>query len=151
MTAWEDVPVFGSREPGIAYEVRPSAYAIVDDGAGRIAVVHTPVGTFLPGVGIYRGETPAAAVVREVEEECGLVVRVGAWAESAVQLAWSPTYHAYYEKRSTFVEAVVERPGAPAVEADHVVEWLAPAAAAAAVSHESHAWAVRRWHGRARR
>jgi 8-oxo-dGTP diphosphatase len=149
VTAWDDVPAFGAREPGVAYAVRPSAYAIMADGAGRIAVVHTPVGVFLPGGGMDPGETPAVAVVREVAEECGLVVRVGAWTAAAVQFVWSPTCRAYYEKRSTFVDAVVEGAGAPAVEADHVLAWLDPAAAAAAVAHESHAWAVREWLARA--
>ena len=151
MPDWTDVPVFGAREPGVTYEVRPSAYAMIGDRAGRIAVVHTPLGVFLPGGGIDPGETPAAAVVREVEEECGLVVRVGAWGAAAVQLAWSPTYRTHYEKRCTFVDAAVERPGAPPVEADHALAWLDPAAAAAAMAHESHGWAVRAWLDRARR
>jgi 8-oxo-dGTP diphosphatase len=143
--AWRALPTFGAREAGVVYTVRPSAYALVADGAGRLAVVRTPLGVFLPGGGMDPGETPAATVVREVEEECGLVVRVGGWAAAAVHLVWSPQERTHFEKRSTFLDAVVERPGAPAVELDHELAWLAPAEAAAAMAHESHAWAVARW------
>jgi 8-oxo-dGTP diphosphatase len=139
------IPVFGAREAGVTYIVRPSAYALVADADGRLAVVRTPLGVFLPGGGMDPGETPAGTVVREVEEECGLLVRVGGWRAAAVHLVWSPRDRVHYEKRSTFLDAAVAGPGAPAVEADHELAWLAPAGAAAAMAHESHAWAVRRW------
>jgi 8-oxo-dGTP diphosphatase len=144
-TEWRDVPRFGTRQEGVTYTVRPSAYALVADAAGRLAVVRTPLGVFLPGGGMDPGETPAATVVREVEEECGLVVRVGAWAAAAVHVVWSPQERTHFEKRSTFLDAAVERPGAPPVEPDHELAWVAPAEAAGAMAHESHAWAVARW------
>ena len=143
--AWRDVPTFGARQEGVDYIVRPSAYALVAGADGRLAVVRTPLGVFLPGGGMDPGETPARTAVREVEEECGLLVRVGAWRAEAVHLVWSPQDRVHYEKRSTFLDAAVEGAGAPAVEADHALAWLAPAEAAAAMAHESHAWAVRRW------
>ena len=142
---WARVPVFGTREPGVDYAVRPSAYALFSDATGRLAAVRTPLGVFLPGGGIDPGETPAAAVVREVEEECGLVVRVGAWTAAAVHFVWSPGDRCHYEKWSTFVDAAVVGPGAPPVEADHELVWLPPDGAAAAMAHESHGWAVRQW------
>jgi 8-oxo-dGTP pyrophosphatase MutT (NUDIX family) len=91
------------------------------------------------------GETPERAVVREVEEECGLVVRVGGWTAAAVHFLWSPGDRRHYEKRCTFVDAAVEGPGAPPVEPDHELAWLPAAAAGAAMAHESHGWAVARW------
>jgi 8-oxo-dGTP diphosphatase len=131
--------------------VRPSAYAVVADASGgggageRLAVVRTPLGVFLPGGGMDPGETPEGAAVREVAEECGLVVRVaGGWRAAAVQYVWSAKYRAYFEKRSTFLGAELDGAETPRAEHDHELLWLPPAKAAA-MAHESHAWAVARW------
>jgi len=75
---WRAVPHFGTRPAGRRSVVRPSAYAFLQDRAGRLAVVRAIDGVFLPGGGLEDGETPEAAVGREALEECGLVVRVGA-------------------------------------------------------------------------
>jgi len=127
---------------GARYRVRPSAYAVILDGAGAVAVVFTPEGVFLPGGGVEAGETPAQAVARETLEECGLVVRPEGELGRAVQLAYSVKERRYYEKRSVFFRAVVEGQGV-AVEVDHRLVWLEPSAAAAQMSHESHAWVLR--------
>jgi len=48
--------------------------AVVHDGAGRIALVrHTYAkGWYLPGGGVKKGESVAAALARELQEETGL-------------------------------------------------------------------------------
>ena len=43
-----------------------------------MAVVRTPDGLFLPGGGCEPRESEQGTVIREVMEECGLGVRVGA-------------------------------------------------------------------------
>jgi 8-oxo-dGTP diphosphatase len=125
--------------------VRPSAYGLVVDSENRIAVVRTPLGFFLPGGGMEPGETPRDAVLREVLEECGLEVRIGAWSARAVDFVYSPTEQVHFEKRNTFLDA---RPSGPRVtprEPDHELEWMSPPAAAANLAHPSHRWAVEQW------
>lgn len=58
---------------------RVAAYALVTDDDGRILLCRTAPGVvaepvwLLPGGGLEFGESPEAAVVRELEEESGLV------------------------------------------------------------------------------
>jgi 8-oxo-dGTP pyrophosphatase MutT (NUDIX family) len=61
---------------------RVAAYGIARDPAGGVALVRAsdrsdvPGTWFLPGGGVEHGEHPEATVVREFEEETGLVVEV---------------------------------------------------------------------------
>jgi 8-oxo-dGTP diphosphatase len=148
MKDWAEAPVFGTRAEGERYTVRPSAYGLIEDGRGQIAVVRTSHGVFLPGGGIEEGETPEQAVVREALEECGLAVRAGDWATYAVQFIYSESERTHFEKLSTFVDATVEAVASSATEADHELEWVAPEAASRLLTPESHGWAVERWRNR---
>jgi 8-oxo-dGTP diphosphatase len=137
------VPVFG--EPHPAGTIRPSAYGIVAGPAGRIAVVHTPLGWFLPGGGRDGAESAEATVIRETLEECGLAIRVGAWRRTAIEHAFSVTEQAHFEKHSTFCDAVLLHPSGPPTEPDHALEWIVAAEARGLLSPPGHRWAVDEW------
>lgn len=145
MTDWANVPVFGWPPAEGGATVRPSAYGMVAGDDGRIAVVRTPRGVYLPGGGMDAGETAADAVVREVREETGLRVTAGAWSIRAVEHVYSADERTHFEKRCTFIDARVVGAPAAAAEADHALEWLAPDAAASQLTHPGHRWAVERW------
>jgi len=70
-----DIPVFGIPLPGITYKHRPSAYALVRNQLGEIAVARTPLACYLPGGGMDPGETAEQTIQREGKEECGFVLR----------------------------------------------------------------------------
>ncbi|HXH92676.1 MAG TPA: NUDIX domain-containing protein [Thermoanaerobaculia bacterium] len=144
MTDWREVPVFGNAPKETSAKVRPSAYALIENDRGQFAIVRTKEGTYLPGGGIDAGETPGEAVIRETLEECGLSVRIGSLIAEAVQFAWSEAEETYFEKRSTFVDAEVLGPDTSRLEADHEVLWVDAETACTMLTHESHAWAVRR-------
>ena len=148
---WQEAPVFGVPADGGQNVVRPSAYALIEDERGRLAIVRTAEGVFLPGGGIEAGETPALAVKREAFEECGLVVRARGWTARAVQFAYSAREKTHFEKRSTFLEAVVEAAAPSGTEPDHELVWVSPETAPQLLSHESHGWAVASWRSRAPR
>src|SRR5438067_9364537 len=99
------VSVFGTQLAGCDYVVRPSAYALVPNDAGAIAVVRTPKGVFLPGGGIDAGESAEQAVVREAREEAGLVVATVGTLCRAVEFTHALDEEAWYQKVSTFVTA----------------------------------------------
>ena len=145
---WEQVPRFGEPPTGAPARVRPSVYALVADGDGRLLVVRTPRGLFLPGGGLEAGEAAHDAVSREVREECGLEVRIGRWSLRAVDFVYSAAEDAHFEKRSTFLEAHPVRTDASPSEPDHEAIWMGAQDAEGRMAHPSHRWAVARWRQR---
>jgi len=138
-----DLPVFGTKLDGVEYVVRPSAYALLPNEAGDLAVMRTPKGHFLPGGGVEPGESVEAAVARETREEAGLVVEATRTIGEAVEFTRALDEDAWYQKVSTFVGARVVG-HADAAEPDHELLWLPPARAADALTPPSHVWAVAR-------
>jgi 8-oxo-dGTP diphosphatase len=145
MTDLGSVPVFGEPTTGGAETIRPSAYGIISDSLGRIALVRTPLGLFLPGGGSDETEVPETTVVRETREECGLAVRVGAWRRTAIEHVFSVTEQAHFEKRSTFCDAAIVDPAGEPAEIDHTLEWMSAAEATTLLTPASHRWAIGEW------
>jgi 8-oxo-dGTP pyrophosphatase MutT (NUDIX family) len=72
---------------GTALQAQSGAYALIRDAEDRLLLVRAANGRFyLPGGRIEPLETPRQALAREVVEECGLAVRVGAQLGEAFQL-----------------------------------------------------------------
>jgi 8-oxo-dGTP diphosphatase len=140
----EPVPVFGTRVEGCPYVHRPSAYALLRDAQGRLAVTRTARGCYLPGGGIEAGESPAQALEREAREECGLVIAAGAVLARALQIVYSSRERTCFEKDSLFLTGTI-LDQVPAEEPDHELLWLAAAAAVEMLSYESQRWVVRRF------
>ena len=85
---------------------------------------------------------------REALEECGLVLRLGAWSLRAVQFSYSRSERAHFEKRSTFIDASIGGTDSTRLHADHELIWASPFDATRLLSHASHSWAVERWSAR---
>ena len=145
MNEWTGVLTFGTTAEGTTEIVRPSAYAIIVVESGRIALVRTPRGLFLPGGGMNAGETVAATIEREAMEECGLEVTVGDWSVRAIEHVYSPDEAMHFEKRSTFCPAVISGPAGTPQESDHVLEWCSAEEAIVALTPDIHRWAVASW------
>jgi arylformamidase len=129
-----ELSVHGAKLPGIAYESRPGAYALVLDAAGRVALVREDDDWYLPGGGLEDDETPAAALAREVREECACEVAIGAALGEALEFVEARDgrryeVHAHYF-RAQLVGASTAR-------------WLEPEAACALVRRRADAWAIR--------
>ena len=131
--------VFGERDLNITYTARPSAYAVIFDARGRVAVVRAENGTHhLPGGGSDPGESPQQTVAREAVEECARKIAIERTIGEAVQ------YYAgegvAYEIRATLFAArfISEADGA----AEHELLWLSMEDAVARVFHACHAWAI---------
>lgn len=141
----DDVPLsFGTPPETGAAILRPSAYAVVTNARGEIAIVRAKEGVLLPGGGIDANESPEAAAVREVAEECALQVTITGDLGQATQFVRSAEKGATFEKRSRFVSAQVQSPIRGATP-EHTTQWLNFRDALETVTYESHAWAIRRW------
>ena len=134
---------FGGREPGLTYAPRPGAYAVITDAQGRVAVMQTPRGCFLPGGGSEGRETPEETLVREVREECGFGVEIVGRLGQAVEYVHTAGHGVGQRKEGVFFLAVVTEAGGPPTEADHTLLWLEPQEAEGRLAHGSQRWAMR--------
>ena len=137
-------PIFGVQEDGITYRLRPGAYAVIYNRQREICLVRVPSGYALPGGGIEKEEDQEAALLREVYEETGFGVQLGAYLGSAFQYKLSDT-EGYVQKECFYYACAFTAPEREPVEKDHFPEWLSPAEALARllqVKEEAHHWAV---------
>ena len=109
---------------------------------GRLAVVRTPLGLFLPGGGQQGGEPPEQAALRELKEECGLLADLAGRIGVADEFVFSEAEATHFAKRSTFFRAR-EAGAVGSPEPDHALLWIYPDEAEARLAHGSHRWAVR--------
>ncbi|WP_406028477.1 NUDIX hydrolase [Nocardioides sp. NBC_00850] len=96
------------------YDTRVAAYAVIVDDAGRILLSwfngnhRNDPGWTLPGGGVDYGEQMPAAVVREVKEETGYDVEVGAPLTTNVYVVpFDPGRRPYQSTRVVFEARIV--------------------------------------------
>ena len=142
--AWKDVPVFGEPVPGYDYRPRPGAYAAIFDGQGRVAVVRTRKGHFLPGGGTEPGETPEETLRREVAEEIGHGVTDLERLGEAAEWVLSTIEDEPVRKQGVYFTASLGPLLPVETESDHTLFWLTPEEAIARLSHRSQAWVIDR-------
>lgn len=123
---------------GVRYRLRPGVYAVITDGVS-VLLTHQadPIPEFqLPGGGIDPGESPLAALHREVMEETGwriaAPVRLGAFR----RFTFMPEYDLWAEKLChVYLARAVRRHRAPS-EPGHRAEWMAPERALRLLANE---------------
>ena len=144
MDTTEPVPQFGCRTPGLSCEERPSAYGVILDDHGRLAIALCNDELHLPGGGIEPGESGAAAVEREAREETGLEVQCAAFLGRANEYVFARKRGQDINKLSEFYLAHVVADHGDATAHGHALLWVDLHPAAGRMRHESQAWAVRR-------
>ena len=111
---------------------------------GRVAAVHAAPrecgGYWLPGGGAHPGEGAEDTLRRELREELGYEIRIGARLGEAIQVFHAADEGRWFEMTATFFFA--EFDGAPSSAAEHEVCWLDAARHPDAFFHACHAWAA---------
>ena len=138
----ERVPVFGRAYPGVEYHARPSVYALIDRGDGRVAVMRVDDRAFLPGGGANPDESWEETVRREVVEETGWSIGRPARIAEAVEYLQPGGRQSGTRIEATFVRAELDERVADPVETDHHLDWLDPRDAVEILTHRSHVWIV---------
>ena len=114
--------VFGERDRQTDYWDRSGAYLLaVKDG--RMAVVQTKRGYFLPGGGLEDGESDADCIRREALEETGRAAEVGEFLCSAEHYTAHDTKGPFHPIQSYYVGTISEQL-APPQEPDIQFLWL---------------------------
>lgn len=117
---------------GQSYRRRPGAYAILLRGADML-VTHQadPWPEFqLPGGGIDPGESPLAALHREVFEETGWSIAAPRRIGTFRRFTYMPEYDLWAEKLCMIYLARPVRRIGPPSEAGHTALWMPPGVAA---------------------
>ncbi|MTH76538.1 NUDIX domain-containing protein [Paracoccus aestuariivivens] len=120
------IPRFGPPPGPHEYRRRPGAYAVlIRDGKALLTFQHEPEPEFqLPGGGVDPGESPIAALHREVFEETGWAIsapkRLGVYR----RYCYMPEYGFWAEKLcSVWLARPITRLGPPS-EPGHEAHWV---------------------------
>ncbi len=129
---------FGTPLAGTTYTDRPGAYAVAVI-EGRVLVVETPMGSFLPGGGVMGNETPEETLRREVDEETGYSIVALRRLGSARQIVGGRI-----NKVETFF--IVDLTGQGVAQAkpepDHRPRWVSVEEAILGLREEAQVWAL---------
>ena len=113
-------------EPGRAYVPRHGAYAVLPDRGSLLLTLQDDPGPDLqlPGGGVDPGESPVAALHREVFEETGWTIRAPRKLGVFRRFAYMPEYDLWAEKICHVYVAAPARQIGPPTEPGHSALWM---------------------------
>ncbi|WP_119168328.1 NUDIX domain-containing protein [Algihabitans albus] len=133
---------FGVIEPGRFYTRRRGAYALILTDTDDLLVINQRGEIILPGGGLDPGETEEQALKREMVEETGHAIDVGAKIGEAREFTYETSYESHFDKICVFFRAVLGRRLAEPIEDDHEMLWMPRAQASERLSKGSQRWAA---------
>ncbi|RJQ34438.1 NUDIX domain-containing protein [Candidatus Parcubacteria bacterium] len=136
-----DKITFGEKVEGIDYRYRPGVYFVIFD-KGKVALVKTSTGYFLPGGGIEIGESHQTCMEREALEELGWRVEIGDYLGNAENYFLAVGSGRYIIMDGYFYLAKKLEQVSQPTEPDHATVWLEIAEARDKMWHPAQAWAI---------
>lgn len=106
------------------YIAREGVYGIMTNESGKIAIVETSTGYFLPGGGIEAGETAEECLKREFIEELGIEIKMGKFIGLISYYFKSTTLHIDMESLGNFYNCNYVKTLDVQTEPDHKLVWL---------------------------
>ena len=134
--------VFGEKRVNIDYVDREGAYIIALDQRGYIPVVKVSTGHFLIGGGIEPQETHEECIKREVLEEIGYTVEVGAYICRGRKYGCGTQLPQYRHYIGNFYYGKLLKQIKEPTEKEHELIWLPPKECVAMLRLDHQAWAV---------
>ena len=139
-------PIFGVKLAGKDYQDRFGAYGIVSNEEGKIILVQAPNGAyFLPGGGIEAGEDQKQAIAREMMEELGYQVEIGAYLGEATEYFYSSHRDIYFRHPGYFYVISAWQSVCQPLEKNNQLSWVTGDDAMLLLKRGSHRWAVQKW------
>ena len=134
----------GSIPPETPFYTRPGSYAVFFNEKNEVGVIRNDDGDyFLAGGGIEAGETKEEALLREVQEEAGLLADIDAYLGMAAEYFYDAGSHQYINKIGHFfLITPYEQNLSLKVEEDHTLVWLPMAQAHPLMYHDIYRWAL---------
>lgn len=137
----EDEVTFGEKLDNVDYFERKAVYGIVISDEGKIAIIKTPRGYFLPGGGIENNENHEQCLEREFMEEIGYEIKIGNYIGRSSFYHKSKTYR-YLHAIGFFYFANLKNKISNGIEKDHELVWLEPNECINGLFLEHQSWAV---------
>ncbi len=142
-----EVPTFGERKISCDYQARYGAYVVVpQENQETIILVQAPNGAYyLPGGEIEKEENHIEAINREMLEELGFVVEIGAYFGEAIEYFYSRHRQIHFYHPGYFYEVTKWLKVAEPTEKTNRLHWVTPSEALTLLKRGSHRWAVEQW------
>jgi len=135
--------VFGEKIAGFEYQIRKGVYAIIFNlTKDKVLTVQNSKGHyFLPGGGIENDETPQECLIRELLEETGYTIFIGAFIGNAMRYFQSTQNEPILNDGYFYLVELSDKSQEP-IEDDHYVKWIDINSIEERLVHEHHCWAV---------
>ncbi len=134
--------VFGEIIDGQEYKDREAVYGLLHDDKGRLGIIKTPRGYFLPGGGVENDESHEECVIREFVEETGLSIDVGDYVGCGILYGLTPRTKRYLRMIGHFYKVKMTGEQGLKVEDDHELVWHDVNEAKEMMKLENQAWAI---------
>lgn len=134
--------VFGEKKD-VQYTDRVGAYLLCVKN-GKLAVIKTGKGYFLPGGGIEGNETHQECIIRECLEETGMSADVGEYICSAESFLYHEKIGYFHPIQYYYAGEFPEKVSEPS-ETDHKLVWIDAELAKEKMKVEQQRWAVKKY------
>ncbi|MBL1230574.1 NUDIX hydrolase [Enterococcus sp. BWB1-3] len=142
-----EIPTFGEKSNQRDYKKRLGAYIVVTrNNQQEMVLIQAPNGAyFLPGGEIEKGETKEQAIDREMLEELGIEVVIGAYLGQADEYFHSRHRETDYHNPGYFFIASEWTQVSEPLEKCNGIQWVMIDEGIELLKRGSHKWAVRKW------
>jgi len=133
--------IFGEKKEKIEYINRIGVYGIAFNNDGKIALIKTSGGYFLPGGGIENSESHRMCLHREFMEETGYEISIGKYIGKASLYHITKTYQ-YMNGTGCFYIVKLKEKVSDNIEKDHELLWKEPKECVENLFLKHQAWAI---------